>query len=72
MIDWNFGYPWALGDSVGSNEYDLTTVALHELMHTFGFLSYVGSADSNAGRGWTVFDSFISTINGTRAIRNHR
>jgi hypothetical protein len=69
VIDWNFGYPWALGDSVGSTEYDLTTVALHELMHSFGFLSYVGSADSNTGRGWTVYDSFISTINGTRAIR---
>lgn len=68
VIDWNFGYPWALGDSVGSNEFDLTTVALHELMHSFGFLSYVGSADSNTGRGWTVYDSFISTINGTRAI----
>jgi hypothetical protein len=69
VIDWNFAYPWALGDSVGSTEYDLTTVALHELMHTFGFLSYVGSANSNTGRGWTVYDSFISTINGTRAIR---
>lgn len=68
-IDWNFGYPWALGDSVGSTEYDLTTVALHELMHTFGFMSYVGSAGSNTGRAWTVYDSFISTSNGTRAIR---
>jgi hypothetical protein len=68
-IDWNFGYPWGLGDSVGSTEYDLTTVALHELMHSFGFLSLVGSAGSNTGRGWSVFDSFISTNNGTRAIR---
>src|SRR5882757_9783224 len=68
-IDWNFGYPWALGDSVGITEYDLTTVALHELMHSFGFLSVVGPEGSNTGRGWSVFDSFISTINGTRAIR---
>jgi len=68
-IDWNFGYSWGLGDSVGSTEYDLTTVALHELMHSFGFLSVVGSAGSNTGRGWSVFDSFISTINGARAIR---
>lgn len=68
-IDWNFGYSWGLGDSVGSTEYDLTTVALHELMHTFGFMSYVGSAGSNAGRAWTVYDSFISTSNGTKAIR---
>lgn len=68
-IDWNFGYQWALGDSVGSTEYDLTTVALHELMHSFGFMSYVGAAGSNTGRAWTVYDSFISTSNGTRAIR---
>lgn len=68
-IDWNFGYPWALGDSVGNTEYDMTTVALHELMHTLGFMSYVGSPGSNTGRAWTVYDGFISTINGTRAIR---
>jgi hypothetical protein len=68
-IDWNFGYSWGLGDTVGIDQYDLTTVALHELMHSFGFLSLVGSAGSNTGRGWSVFDSFISTINGTRAIR---
>jgi hypothetical protein len=68
-IDWNFGYTWGLGDSVGSTEYDLTTVALHELMHTLGFTSYVGAAGSNTGRVWTVYDSFISTNNGTRAIR---
>ena len=68
-IDWNFGYPWALGDAVGSTEYDMTTVALHELMHTFGFMSYVGAPGSNTGRAWTVYDSFISTSNGTRAIR---
>ena len=69
QIDWNFGYPWAIGDSVGNTEYDLTTVALHELMHTFGFMSYVGSPGSNTGRTWTVYDSFISTSNGTKAIR---
>ena len=68
-IDWNFGYIWGLGDSVENTEYDLTTVALHELMHTFGFMSSVGSPDSNTGRTWTVYDSFISTSNGTRAIR---
>jgi hypothetical protein len=68
QIDWNFGYSWALGNSVASNQYDFTSTAMHELLHSFGFLSVVDSAGNNTGTNWTTFDSFVVTANGTAPI----
>jgi VCBS repeat-containing protein len=70
-VDVNFGTPWAYGDSVGSSQYDFTSTAMHELLHAFGFLSYVeapGSSWNSRGTNWTTFDSFIVTNNQTKAI----
>lgn len=64
-IDWNFGQPWAFGDSVASNQYDFQSTAMHELLHTFGFLSVIDSAGNNTGTNWTTFDGFVVTSNGT-------
>ena len=55
-IDWNFGYSWALGNSVASNQYDFKSTAMHELLHSYGFLSVVDSAGNNTGTNWTTFD----------------
>jgi hypothetical protein len=44
---------------------------MHELLHAFGFLSYVeapGSSWNSRGTNWTTFDSFIVTNNKTKAI----
>ena len=60
-INFNFGQSWGLGDSVGRNQYDFTSTAIHELLHTFGFLSYVDRAGANNFRDWTEFDRFIVT-----------
>ena len=69
QIDWNFrDYEWALGDSVESSEYDFVSTAIHELMHSFGFLSYVDEAGKNDERIWTTFDSFVVTSAGARPI----
>ncbi|MCB0933241.1 MAG: cadherin-like domain-containing protein [Mycobacterium sp.] len=70
QIDWNFGQPWAFGSSVGNNQYDFTSTALHELVHTLGFLSNIDAPGSNNGRNWTTFDSFVVTANGSDPIRN--
>ncbi len=70
QINWNFGYSWALGDSVASNQYDFQSTAMHELLHSFGFLSVVDSAGNNTGTNWTTFDKFVVTSNGTAPI-NH-
>jgi hypothetical protein len=58
-INFNFGPSWGLGSSVGNNQYDFKSTAIHELLHTFGFLSYVDRAGSNTLRDWTEFDRFI-------------
>ena len=69
-IDWNFGNPWAYGASVSGSQYDFTSTAMHELLHSFGFLSYTDEAGNNTGREWTTFDQFIVTADGTPVISN--
>lgn len=64
-ITWNFGSPWALGASVDNGQYDFQSVAIHELLHTFGFLSNVSEPGTNNGTGWTAFDGFLVTADGT-------
>ncbi|MBX7432616.1 cadherin-like domain-containing protein [Mycobacterium sp. Y57] len=64
-IMFNFGQPWALGDAVGSDEFDFTAVALHELLHTLGFLSNLNAPGKNTGTHWTVMDGLIVTAEGT-------
>jgi hypothetical protein len=71
QVDWNFGYSWALGNSVGANQYDFEPTAMHELLHTFGFLSVVDSAGNNTGTNWTTFDQFVVTDNGTDMPIDH-
>ncbi|MDT5311798.1 MAG: hypothetical protein QOE74_818 [Mycobacterium sp.] len=67
-IDWNWGRSWALGDTVGSDSFDFMSTAMHELLHSFGFLSYVAQPGSNTNTAWPLFASFITAADGTRAI----
>ena len=67
-INWNFAQPWATGNSVAYGQYDLQAVAMHELLHTVGFLSYVDAPGNNTGTSWTVFDSFLVNSTGTKLI----
>lgn len=67
-ITWNFGNSWAFGTAVGTSEYDFESTAMHELLHTFGFLSFVDQAGTNTGRSWTTFDQYLVTADGTRVI----
>lgn len=67
-IEWNFGHAWGLGDSVGPDEYDFTSTVMHELLHSFGFLSYIDERGKNTGRSWTSMDGFIVTSTGARPI----
>ncbi|BBY64626.1 Ig-like domain-containing protein [Mycolicibacterium helvum] len=63
-IDWNFGYAWGY-NTVSSSQYDFQSTAMHELLHTFGFISVVDKAGNNTNPNWTTFDSFIVNQNGT-------
>lgn len=67
-IYFNFGNPWAFGTLVSDSEYDFTSTAMHELLHTFGFLSYTDEAGYNTGREWTTFDQFVVAPDGTPVI----
>ena len=67
-INWNFAYAWGLGDSIGPDEYDFASTAMHELLHSFGFLSYIDERGKNTGRSWTSMDGFIVTSTGAKPI----
>ena len=67
-IAWNFAYPWAFGDTVSGLQYDFATVAMHEFLHSFGFLSYVQVPASATRRSWTIYDSFLQSADGTKLI----
>ena len=63
-IDWNFGFSWGLSDTVSDDEYDFTSTAMHELLHSFGFLSGVQTPGDNAVRVWSLFDRYLRTADG--------
>ncbi|HET6737088.1 Ig-like domain-containing protein [Mycobacterium sp.] len=67
-ITWNFGHAWGLGDTIGSGEYDFASTAIHELLHSFGFLSAVDKPGANTGRNWAVLDSFVVVAGGAKPI----
>lgn len=67
-ISVNFGQSWSLSNAVAGNQYDLESIAMHELLHTLGFLSYVQQAGANTGQTWTVYDSFLVNSEGNRII----
>lgn len=67
-ITWNFGPSWGFGNTVSNTQYDFQSTAMHELLHTLGFLSYADRAGNNTGRTWTIFDSYLVNSNGTAVI----
>ena len=72
-INWNFGYGWGLGETVGADEFDFRTVAMHELLHSFGFLSYTEEPGANDDRRWATLDRYLVTATGQRPIgRDYR
>jgi hypothetical protein len=67
-IEWNFAYKWGLGDSVAADEYDFASTVMHELLHSFGFLSYIDERGKNTDRTWTMLDRFVVTSTGAKPI----
>lgn len=67
-ISWNFGSPWTFGNTVSTGKLDFQGTAMHELLHTFGFLSNVTQPGTNSGTTWTLFDSFVVDSAGNKAI----
>ncbi len=70
-ITFDFGYAWnSTTGAPAANEYDLMSVALHELSHAIGFLSFVnadgtGLNEDPNGDVYSVYDSFLELGDGT-------
>lgn len=74
-INFNLGQSWGFGASIASDQYDFYATAIHEVLHSFGFISIIGSdgrggAQSVLGEPdiWSGFDSFLTTSDGTFLI----
>jgi len=74
-INWNFAYDWGLGDTVGATQYDFKSTAIHELLHTFGFTSFVGIGGTGLDGmapgtpdTWATYDNFLTDSAGNRLI----
>ncbi len=69
-IDWNFWEAWGLGDAdeITADEYDFVSTAMHELLHSFGFLSYTEAAGEDDWVARPIFDSFLVTADGVHPI----
>lgn len=70
-VTFDFGYTWnSETDTPTGSEYDLYTVALHEMSHTIGYLSLIepdGTSDISGGDPgvYSVYDSFLELGDGT-------
>ncbi len=69
-INWNFYHNWDTDDSISAGYYDFKAVAMHELLHAFGFLSLISSAPSHTQTYWSAFDDFVVDSNGNAAVSN--
>ena len=76
-IDWNFYSTnnWGLTDNPDSTQYDFKSTAMHELLHSFGFLSDIGAGGIGLGGlspgkkdTWATFDQFLTDASGVSLI----
>lgn len=69
-MNWNFGKSWDYDDDVAGGSFHFRTVAMHELLHAFGFSSLMNSSGSGVGSGTTysVFDHFLTDASGNRLV----
>ena len=67
-IEVNWAKSWALGETVGADEYDFTSTIMHEAMHSFGFFSDVSQPGENTDENWPVFARFVVTSRGAKPI----
>lgn len=75
VLTWNFSENWGLTNSAGADQFDFINVAMHELLHAFGFSSFIdkgGAGLDGKTPGipdtWTVFDKFLTDAAGNRLI----
>ncbi len=76
VVNVNWARSWELADDFQDDDFDFTSVIMHELAHALGFSSEIalsgasqlnGAQIGNPGR-WSVFDSFVSDSVGVSLI----
>ena len=74
-MSWNLGRSWDYDDSVSAGSFDFKAVAMHELLHAFGFTSYINSNGTGLGDHasgtadtWSIFDKFLTDSTGASLI----
>ncbi|MBB2989053.1 hypothetical protein FHR72_000510 [Mycolicibacterium iranicum] len=68
-ILWNWAdSDWELGTDVSADEYDFVSVAIHELMHSFGFGATLAAPGENRGSHRETYDRFIVTATGVSPL----
>jgi hypothetical protein len=77
VIDWNFFHDWGLTDNPTSDQYDFTSTAMHELLHSFGFSSNIGEDGMGivgnppgTADTWSVYDRYLTDSAGNSLISN--
>ena len=68
VVNVNFGHSWSFGDTVDYGQYDFVSVMMHEMMHAYGFTSYLQDAGNNNSTQWPLFASGIGDWTGTPVI----
>ncbi len=76
-ITWNFDadLTWDYDDDVGFTALNFKSIAMHELLHTIGVSSQlraggIGALGNLSGTAdkWSIFDQFLTDVNGVRLI----
>jgi hypothetical protein len=66
-ITWNWGHDWSSAAVQPAGSYDITSTALHEMIHSLGWVSFLDL--DNAGQTtWTIYDSYLGSRSGVRAV----
>ncbi|WP_156618583.1 hypothetical protein [Mycobacterium sp. 852013-51886_SCH5428379] len=67
-IKFYFGNDWGLGYQVEPEQYDFVSTAMHEMMHSLGFLSQTDEPGKNTRTNWAIFDRYLVDSAGERPI----
>jgi hypothetical protein len=68
-INWNWHHSWGVGPTVPLGQFDMASVAMHEILHAMGFATRVGAPGTNGTNiVWSVFDRYLVDSTGAALI----
>ena len=67
-VEFNFDNDWGLGYKVDDEDYDFVSTAMHEMMHSLGFLSNINEPGKNTKDNWATFDRYLVDDQGNHPI----